>query len=55
MVNYELRKNLSTFSDISIAIAIGTNISNVNTKEPKYFFNMYKSRILKFTSDYSFD
>jgi len=45
---FACRKNLSTFSATSIAIAIG--ISKVSTKatELKNFFNMYLSRILKF-------
>ncbi len=32
--------NLSIFSDISIAIAIGININNVKNKVIKYFLNM---------------
>ena len=32
-------KNLPTFSDTSIATAIGININRVKKKEVKYFFN----------------
>ena len=40
-------KNLSTFSAISIAIAIGININNVKINVTKYLFNMYQSIIFK--------
>ena len=44
------RKNLSTFSEISMAIAIGINKVSTKATELKNFFNMYLSRILKLKS-----
>ncbi len=40
------RKNLSIFSETSIAIAIGIKINKVNKNDVIYFFNMYLSNIL---------
>jgi len=42
-------KNLSIFSDTSIAIAIGNNSVNTKATELKYFLSMYLSRILNFS------
>lgn len=46
----ECLKNLSIFSETSIAMAIGSSKERIRTNELKYFFNRYLSSIFKLSN-----
>ena len=50
MPKFGCSKKLSTFSEISIAIAMGINISKVKKNVTRNRFNMYQSIIFKLFS-----